>query len=104
MCFGGAQKLGYQLYDYWLGDPDGFPKRLRQILLARGIRGLIFPPQAKYRIKIDFDSSDFAAVSIGYTLNEPALHLVSNHQPLGPLGLPQLAGARLQENRHGVGD
>lgn len=75
-----ARKLGYQLYDFWIGDPEVSPQRFRQILLARGIRGLIFPPQEKFHTKIDFDFSDFSAVTLGYTLREPALHLVSNHQ------------------------
>lgn len=75
-----AKKLGYQLYDFWLGDPEVSPQRFRQILLARGIRGLIFPPQARFHTKIDFDFTDFAAVTLGYTLRDPALHMVSNHQ------------------------
>ncbi len=75
-----AKKLGYQLYDFWLGDPEVTPQRFRQILLARGIRGLIFSPQEDFHTSIDFDFTDFAAVTLGYTLREPILHLVSNHQ------------------------
>lgn len=75
-----AKKLGYQLYDFWLGDPEVSPQRFRQILLARGIRGLIFAPQESFHTDIDFDFTDFAAVTLGYTLRQPCLHLVSNHQ------------------------
>ncbi|MDQ8198598.1 LacI family DNA-binding transcriptional regulator [Pelagicoccus enzymogenes] len=75
-----ARKMGYQLYDFWLGDPEVSSQRFRQILLARGIRGLIFAPQAEFHTTIDLDFSDFAAVTLGYTLWKPELHLVSNHQ------------------------
>ncbi|MBK1876449.1 LacI family DNA-binding transcriptional regulator [Pelagicoccus mobilis] len=75
-----AKKLGYQLYDFWLGDPEVSAQRFRQILLARGIRGLILPPQQNFHTSIDFDFSDFAAVTLGYTLREPVLNMVSNHQ------------------------
>lgn len=75
-----ALALGYQLYDFWQGDPEISPKRLKQILLARGIRGLLFAPQVKFHTEIDFDFSDFAAVTFGYSLLSPELHMVSNHQ------------------------
>lgn len=75
-----AHKLGYELYDFWLGDPEVSSQRFRQILLARGIRGLLFSPQEGFHTSVDFDFSDFAAVTLGYTMREPALHLVSNHQ------------------------
>lgn len=76
-----ALQLGYQLYDFWLGDPTISAKRLKQILLARGIRGLLFAPQVKFHTQIDdFDFTDFAAVTFGYSLLSPGLHMVSNHQ------------------------
>lgn len=88
-----AHQLGYQLYDFWLGDPEVSPQRFRQILLARGIRGLIFSPQESFHTEVDFDFSDFAAVALGYTLWKPSLHLVSNHQ----LRSVRLAYRRLQD-------
>ena len=75
-----ALQLGYQLYDFWLGDPMISARRLKQILLARGIRGLLFAPQPEFHTTIDFDFSDFAAVTFGYSLLRPGLHMVSNHQ------------------------
>lgn len=75
-----AAELGYQLYDFWLADPDVSYKRLKQILLARGIRGLLFAPQAQFRTEIDFDLSEMAAVTFGYSLNSPSLHVVTNYQ------------------------
>ncbi len=75
-----AGELGYKLYDFWLGDPDISPQRLKQILLARGIRGLLFAPQAEFRTKIEFDLSEFASVTYGFSLQSPALHVVTNYQ------------------------
>ena len=75
-----AAELGYQLYDFWLADPDISHKRLKQILLARGIRGLLLAPQAHFRTKLEFDLSGLAAVTFGYSLQSPALHVVTNYQ------------------------
>lgn len=75
-----AQQLGYELETFWMGEPGLNPNRLRQILLTRGIRGLLLSPQVGFGVTLDFDFSDFAAVTFGYTLAAPALHLVSNHQ------------------------
>lgn len=88
-----AEKLGYKLYDFWLKEPEISPRRLKQILLARGIRGLILPPQEVEGTKIDFDFSEFAAVSIGYSLKDPVLHIVSTHQ----LRVVRLAYTSLRE-------
>ncbi|GAB5561714.1 MAG: hypothetical protein SynsKO_33610 [Synoicihabitans sp.] len=75
-----AAILGYKLYDFWMGDPEISSARLRQILITQGIRGLLFCPQAEYHTKIDFDFSEFAAVTFGYSLQHPSLHMVSNYQ------------------------
>lgn len=75
-----AQQLGYELETFWMAEPGLNPARLRQILLTRGIRGLLLSPQVGSGVELDFDFSDFAAVTFGYTLAAPVLHLVSNHQ------------------------
>lgn len=75
-----ARKLGYQLYDFWMADPSITKERFRQILIARGIRGLLFAPQAAFHTEIDFDFTGFAGVKFGYSLQSPNLHMVSNYQ------------------------
>jgi LacI family transcriptional regulator len=75
-----AQQLGYELETFWMAETGLNPARLRQILLTRGIRGLLLAPQVSFGVELDFDFSEFAAVTFGYTLCAPALHLVSNHQ------------------------
>ena len=49
-------------------------------MTARNIRGLVVAPQPQPRTRIDFDWSGLAAVSLGYSLAKPKLHLVMNHQ------------------------
>ena len=75
-----ARKLGYHLYDFWMADPSVSAERFRQILIARGIRGLLFAPQAAYHTEIEFDFTGFAGVKFGYSLQSPNLHMVSNYQ------------------------
>lgn len=75
-----AQKLGYHLYEFWLGDPKISPERLKQIMLARGIRGLVIPPQFTFNTEINFDFSLHAAVSLGHSLRSPRLHVVTSYQ------------------------
>lgn len=75
-----AASMGYRLEEFWLAEPGLSPKRAREVLLARNIRGLIFAPQpdAKMEIKLPVDA--FAGVAIGYSLTSPRLHIVGNHQ------------------------
>ena len=75
-----ASSLGYHLEDHPLRAPGMTPRRLEQILHARGIPGILVAPQPKPDLRLDFCFDRFAAVSLGYTLAEPRLHLVTWHQ------------------------
>ena len=75
-----AQELGYELAHFWLNEPGLSRSRLRQIMAARNIQGLVVAPQPQPRTRIELDWSGLAAVSLGYSLAEPKLHLVMNHQ------------------------
>jgi LacI family transcriptional regulator len=75
-----AARLGFRLEEFWLRSPGMSAARARQILRARGVQGLILPPQPKANATLDFDFSGFSAVSLGYTLVEPQLHIVSPDQ------------------------
>ncbi|MDQ8183149.1 LacI family DNA-binding transcriptional regulator [Pelagicoccus sp. SDUM812005] len=74
-----SAKYGYKLEEFWLADPNLTNQEAREILLARGIRGLILAPQPTYGARLDFDFSDFSAVTFGTTLEHPLLHRVGNH-------------------------
>ena len=88
-----ADELGYHIEDFWYRDPQITPSRLKQILLARGIRGIIVCPLPYGIDSLEFDFSDFAAVSIGYTLKYPLLDRVS----VDYYGIMQLAIRKLGE-------
>lgn len=75
-----AHELGYELAEFWLREPGVTKQRLRQIMMTRNVQGLVVAAQAQPRTQIDFDWSGLAAVSLGYSLIKPELHLVMNHQ------------------------
>lgn len=75
-----AASMGYKLEEFWLSEPGLSPKRAREVLLARNIRGLIFAPQPNAKMELRLPVEAFAGVAIGYSLESPRLHLVANHQ------------------------
>lgn len=75
-----ANQLGYRMEEFWLNEPGLSGKRATQILLARGVRGLIIAPMPKAHSSIDLQWENFSAVALGYSLAEPQLHVVMNHQ------------------------
>lgn len=75
-----ADQLGYRMEEFWLNEPGLSGKRATQILLARGVRGLIIAPLPKAHSRIDLQWEHFSAVVLGYSLAEPQLHVVMNHQ------------------------
>lgn len=60
-----ARELGYKLEEFRYNEPGMSPARLRGILLARNIKGLLFsisPPKAPHDIS-DFDLTGFSAAT-----------------------------------------
>lgn len=74
-----ARELGYDLEEFWLREPGLGGERLRRILLARGIRGVLLPPQPAAGTRVDLPLEGLAAVSFGHTLERPRLHVVHHH-------------------------
>lgn len=74
-----ARELGYELEEFWLREPELSGERLRRILLARGIRGVLLPPQPAAGTRLDLPLEGLAAVSFGHTLESPRLHVVHHH-------------------------
>lgn len=71
-------ELGYILEEFRIGD---IPlTRLSKILQARNITGLLLPPQPRRLSHLNFDWPSFSAISFGYSLTRPRLHLVTNAQ------------------------
>ena len=74
-----ATERGYQLETFWLAEPGMTGERMSSILFTRGIQGMLLPPQERLT-RIDLAWENFSAVTFGYTLVHPRLHLVSNHE------------------------
>lgn len=75
-----AQALGYRLQEFWLREAEMTPARAAQILAARGIEGLIIAPLPVPGGALELDWARFSAVTIGYSLASPALHMVCPNQ------------------------
>lgn len=75
-----ADQLGYSLEEFWLREEGMSLGRAQQILRTRAISALLLAPQPEPESELPLDWTDFSAVTLGYTLVKPRLHLVSNHQ------------------------
>lgn len=73
-----CEELGYRLDEFWADGRRLTIKSLPRILTARGIRGVIFAPQEGVGIKVDFPLDAFCALTIGYSLVEPKMDIVTN--------------------------
>lgn len=75
-----AGSMGFRLEEFWLREPGMTARRAREVLQTRNIRGLVFAPQPEPNSKVALNLETFACVSIGYSLIQPRLHVISNHQ------------------------
>jgi DNA-binding LacI/PurR family transcriptional regulator len=75
-----AQKLGYKLEEFWMGEPKLTSRRATQVLHSRGVRGIIVAPLPVAHGNLDLAWERFSAVALGYSLTHPQLHVVMNHQ------------------------
>src|SRR5690606_8938456 len=73
-----AKELGYQLEHFWLREPGMSWARREQMFKTRNIRGLVVAPQPIPHRPIQLTWSRYAAVTIGYSLQSPALHTVTS--------------------------
>lgn len=73
-----AQELGFRTELFWLGthEPALSPKRLADVLVARGIPGVVLLPFNTAQDLSAFDFSRFAAVQMDHCLIQPRLHTV----------------------------
>lgn len=73
-----AKATGYAVEGFRYDDPATTPARLRDILLSRGIRGIILMPAPEGFASIGFDFNGFAAATLGHTIVNPPLPRVAN--------------------------
>lgn len=72
-----AEKRGYRIEEFHWYNPDIPPKRLLEILRARGIRGILLEYFTESKVDLSqFDFSQFAVVSIGGARLRPRFHRV----------------------------
>ncbi|MEM6821280.1 MAG: LacI family DNA-binding transcriptional regulator [Verrucomicrobiota bacterium] len=75
-----CQQLGFKLERFWINEPGMTPKRLGEILRARGILGFILGPSVHGDTHFDFKFQYFASATIAYSIASPDLHRAStNH-------------------------
>ncbi|BET69492.1 hypothetical protein ASA1KI_44100 [Opitutales bacterium ASA1] len=75
-----AQELGYKLEHFWLGEPGMTKKRFCDILVSRGIHGLVIGRLPPGQSSMELEWERFSAVALGMTLRQPLLHHVTeNH-------------------------
>lgn len=67
---------GYKLEVYWMADPKLDLQRFRRMLINRGIKGILFAPQQCPNTNIELPMDGFAAVTFGFSLAYPKLHVV----------------------------
>ncbi len=79
-----ASERGYRLEEIWLRAPGMTPRRVEEILAARGTEGIVVfnYPEAPARLQLDL--SPYACVVIGRALVQPRLFAVDHdhHQGL----------------------
>lgn len=78
-----AHRHGYEVEEFWLGRDGLTPKRLQKILHARGIEGVIVSPQSTQLPCSRLDYAPFAAVTFGFAMREPALHMCGGNMTQG---------------------
>lgn len=69
-----ARQAGYHLEEMWLREPGMTAKKMRSVLINRGVEGVLIAPLPEGRRHISLDMSNFAGATMGYSLVRPKLH------------------------------
>ncbi len=80
-----AREFGYEVEEFYLGLNGLTPKRLKEVLVARGINGIIVSPQSAQLKCSEIDFSDLSSVTFGYALTDPGLHCAATNLNMGLL-------------------
>lgn len=79
-----ARKYGYNLEEFRI-DANCGAKRLHQILAARGIQGIMLPPQFPRPDWKDFPWEFYSVVRFGRSLKAPECHVVTADQAVNTM-------------------
>lgn len=75
-----AKDFGFKLEPFWLAEPGMTPARFCDILVTRGVHGLIIARMPPGEQALELAWSRFSSVALGMTLRSPKLHHVTeNH-------------------------
>lgn len=66
--------VGFGLDLFHLADPGMTLRRVRSILLARGIKGVVIAPCASGVARLPFDCAGLCVATAGYSIEHPRLH------------------------------
>ena len=85
-----AREFGYKLEPFWLAEPGMTPARFRDILVTRGVHGLIVGRMPPGQNALELTWERFSCVALGMTLRAPRLHHVTeNHFDTAWQGMQQ---------------
>lgn len=73
-----AREIGYAIEAFNYHAEGVSSLRLREILLSRGIRGIIVMPAPEGFASLDFDFEGFSAATLGHTISHPPLPRVAS--------------------------
>ena len=76
---GRCESRGYRLEEFWMQEPGMSQRRVDEILIARGIGGVIVGPSPVHQSKVRLSWERFSAVAIGYSISQPVLDRVISH-------------------------
>ena len=76
-----AEQMGFKIEEFWAHDPGLSDLRLQEILLSRGIIGVLLSPvmTSDTALHLDWDWRHFAAAVIGNVTWTPELHHAGHH-------------------------
>ncbi len=80
-----AVQHGYRAEEFYLGHDRMTAERLVNVLVARGIEGVIASPRSYPKNLQSFDFSRFSSATFGYGLTHPDLHRASTNMMQGIL-------------------
>jgi DNA-binding LacI/PurR family transcriptional regulator len=75
-----AGNLGFRVEEFTVREPGMPPGRMSDILLARGVQGILVAPQPRPNCRLDIRWEWFSAATFGFSLVHPRLHLVTSTQ------------------------
>lgn len=83
-----AHELGYGIETFPFHPESS--ARLRKILIARGVQGIVVMPVPAALSRVDFDFTSFAAATIGYSVSNPMPRVANDTQNALYLAFQQL--------------